>query len=84
MKAVIEKQFTILFGDVGLNGLVDRVQEESVDEDDCTTFNKGELVEVIKVIKDSSYDSGKCYVIINSNNDSVSIDARFLKILEDD
>lgn len=80
MEATIKKTFTVLFGDVSEDVLIERVGEGDIDGDDCVTFNKGEVVEVLKEIDDPTYVSGSCYVIVNTNNDAVSVDSSFLNI----
>ena len=48
---------------------------------DLSNFKYGEEVEIIKVIKDSRYFSGTAYVLLNKNNNSITLDSSLVDLI---
>jgi hypothetical protein len=70
MRGILRNEFNLLELDW------DEVKDgkvENFDKDDVFTFEFGEEVEILKVIKDKSYIDGKAFVILNKNNDSMTV-----------
>lgn len=54
-------------------------------DDDCVAdFRKGDEVEVLKIVEDSTYGNGKAYVILNTvNNESITIHGGVLDFINE-
>lgn len=66
MKAIINKSFKSIFY---MDGYETGEHEHEVDSDSISVFEKGDEVEILKVINNSSYADGVAYVIFNTKND---------------
>ncbi|PAV30303.1 hypothetical protein CIL05_07485 [Virgibacillus profundi] len=81
MKAILKHSFSAIFiygGNHLPSGLPDSLDE--VDSQDIYEFKKGDEVDVIKVVNNPIYDSGKGYVIMNQRSETVTVDELFLEI----
>lgn len=56
---------------------------EDFDHDEVFCLRKGDIVQVVKVIENETYGSGIAYVIVNEENESITIDSTVVKIIED-
>lgn len=52
------------------------------DEDEVATFKCGEEVEILKTIHDDSFVGGIAYVILNRNNDSITVSAVVVNLID--
>lgn len=77
MKGVLNEKFILI--SVTDDELSDGI--EYIDINDTATFEHGEEVEIIKIIKDSNYLSGTAYVVLNKNNDSTTLDSSLVDLI---
>ena len=77
MKALIKKPFRTVF----VAGIVDYIDFEDYDEDNISFFEEGVEVEILKIVNDSTYVSGKAYVVYEPiTNASTTVDESWLTI----
>jgi hypothetical protein len=80
MKGILKNRFDLLELDW------DEVEDgkiQNIDKDDVFTFEFNEEVEILKVIKDKSYIDGKAYVILNRNNDSMTVSSILVELINE-
>jgi hypothetical protein len=80
MKGILKNQFHFL--DIDWDELRDE-KVEKFSKEDVVTFNFDEEVEILKVIHDKSYLSRIAYVILNRNNDSMTLDSFMVDLIDE-
>lgn len=80
MKGILKNGYTLLDVDWAL---VEDGKVENVKEDDLITFKFGEEVEILKVINDKSYVTGLAYVILNRNNQSMTVSSIVVDLINE-
>lgn len=58
------------------------LEEGEYDEEDVIIFNKGEIVEIVRELEDESFASGKGYLILSDEYESITVDISFVKITD--
>ena len=79
MKGILNNEFNLL--DVDLTEIEDG--KVTIDESNIFTFKFGEEVEVLKVIRDKSFIGGVAYVILNRNNDSMTVSSILVDLISE-
>ncbi|MEJ1518076.1 hypothetical protein R3O67_33410 [Bacillus cereus] len=80
MKGILKNGYTLLDLDWAL---VEDGKVENIQEDDLITFKFGEEVEILKVINDKSYLTGVVYVILNRDNQSMTVSSIVVDLIDE-
>lgn len=81
MKATLNSDFVVVFFDRSSEEVLynEPMHFDDFDEDDYCSFEKGQEVEVLKIIEDKTFASRKACIIFNpETNESYTIDSSFL------
>ena len=80
MRGYINKSFRTVFLPVK-RIYVDIEEMEECEDEDLNYFYEGDEVEVLRVIEDEAFNSGKGYVILNlENNASTTVDPMWVAL----
>ncbi|MCU7668006.1 hypothetical protein [Bacillus thuringiensis] len=80
MKGILKNGYTLLDLDWAL---VEDGKVENIQEDDLITFKFGEEVEILKIINDNSYLTGVAYVILNRDNQSMTVSSIVVDLIDE-
>ena len=58
------------------------LEEGEYDEEDVIIFNKGEIVEIVRELEDESFASGKGYLILSDEYESITVDISFVELIK--